>query len=95
MTSYRTKQEEKRLKFALNITKTTSYEDLGINQYLNRNNSLYIYGGLILGLIIFSNVKNILFCQITLTSSQNIHNDMFTHLVRTPIQFFNANPSGI
>ena len=55
---------------------------------------LSIGGALILSVIIISIVKNVLFYKICLTSSKNIHNNMFARLAKAPMQFFQMNPSG-
>ncbi|XP_058809452.1 ATP-binding cassette sub-family C member 4-like [Phymastichus coffea] len=53
-----------------------------------------ILGGIILVIVILSIVINIGSNIFMLCASNNIHNDMFSHLIRTTLRFFESNPSG-
>ncbi|XP_011505704.1 PREDICTED: multidrug resistance-associated protein 4-like [Ceratosolen solmsi marchali] len=87
-----TNQEEKCLNLPLNGTNVTSTGIWDI--CLDNKILLIIYGSLILGIIVLSIIRNILFYRTLLNSSENIHNAMFSRLIRAPMQFFDINPSG-
>ncbi|XP_015433210.1 PREDICTED: multidrug resistance-associated protein 4 [Dufourea novaeangliae] len=65
------------------------------NQYfLDYATALWIYGGLILASIIMTSVRNIIFYKICMNSSRNLHNLMFSSLLKAPMLFFDTHPSG-
>ncbi|XP_075236312.1 ATP-binding cassette sub-family C member 4-like [Lycorma delicatula] len=49
---------------------------------------------LIAGVFIFGLTRTKIFCAICTSSSKELHNKMFNSVIRTPISFFNNNPSG-
>lgn len=62
--------------------------------YLDSYIPLYIYGILVFGSVILSNIRNILMYTICKRSSSNIHNMMINCILKTPMRFFDVNPSG-
>ncbi|XP_058808247.1 ATP-binding cassette sub-family C member 4-like isoform X2 [Phymastichus coffea] len=93
--SFWTNQEERRLKGLNSLNNTDDNRSATkVDEYLDNETALYVCGGLVIAIVIFSNIRNLLFYRRALKSSRNIHNRMFSQLVRTPMQFFNLNPSG-
>lgn len=64
------------------------------NGFLERNFAIYVYSGLIGGCIIITILRSIMFLRMSMKSSRNLHNKMFYTLIRTPMRFFDTNPSG-
>ncbi|XP_011312621.1 multidrug resistance-associated protein 4 [Fopius arisanus] len=64
------------------------------NQYYDRDTALWIYGVFIAGSVIFTTARNIMFYKICMDSSKNLHNLMFSCLLKAPMRFFDTNPSG-
>lgn len=60
----------------------------------DRNIYMYIYAGLACIVFLIDTTRTIYFFSYTMKISSNIHNKMFTSLVRVPIKFFDENPSG-
>lgn len=62
--------------------------------FLKGYNPLYIYGGLVFGSAILLTARNVLMYFICKRSSSNIHNMMLSCILKTPMRFFDENPSG-
>ena len=72
----------------------STYDEYKSEPYLPLDIALYVYTGLILGSIIMSTAKNVLFYKICMNASKNLHNSMFACMLRAPMRFFDVNPSG-
>lgn len=106
--SYRTRQEEKRRRMYIEETNSSdclsiesfdsvtksSYSNFKPPDYLESETAIYVYGFLILGSIIWSTAKNVVFYKICMNASKNLHDTMFSCLLRAPMRFFDINPSG-
>lgn len=55
---------------------------------------LYMYTGLIVGVIFMTCLRGWLFFNICMAASRVLHNRMFACLLRAPMQFFDTNPGG-
>lgn len=88
----RTKQEEKRMRLSLNVTSASN--SVNTDDFISEITAISVYGGLLVAIIVLSITKNLLFYKTVLNSSKNIHNRMFSRLVRAPLKFFNDNPTG-
>ncbi|OWR51775.1 ABC transporter family C protein ABCC2 [Danaus plexippus plexippus] len=55
---------------------------------------LWIFGGLILFIIIMTHVRILAFVVLSKRASQNLHNVMFKNLLAAVMRFFDTNPSG-
>uniref|UniRef100_A0A336LRH9 CSON001220 protein n=1 Tax=Culicoides sonorensis TaxID=179676 RepID=A0A336LRH9_CULSO len=55
---------------------------------------LYIYTGLIVGVIFMTCLRGWMFFNICMAASRKLHNNMFACLLRAPMQFFDTNPGG-
>ncbi|ODN00558.1 Multidrug resistance-associated protein 4 [Orchesella cincta] len=64
------------------------------DNYLGRNVYIYVFTGLVGGVILFSLLRAVGFFIYCMKISVNMHNRMFTSLVRAPSKFFDDNPSG-
>lgn len=61
---------------------------------LDRNVSIYIYSGLIIGTIVVSIIRSFAFFKVAMTASKTLHSKMFAALLEAPMRFFDTNPSG-
>ncbi|XP_012172204.1 ATP-binding cassette sub-family C member 4 isoform X2 [Bombus terrestris] len=62
--------------------------------YLHRDTALWIYGAFILTSIVLTSTRNIVFYKICMNASKNLHNLMFSCLLKAPMLFFDTHPSG-
>ncbi|KYQ47297.1 Multidrug resistance-associated protein 4 [Trachymyrmex zeteki] len=78
---------------------TISSQNFTINNYkniyyLDTNTALWIYGGFITISIVVTTIKNLIFFKICMNASKNLHNFMFSCVLKAPMSFFDNNPSG-
>lgn len=59
-----------------------------------RNNNFYAYAGLILATIVLTFLRSTWFMYTCMRASINLHNKMFSCLMKTVMRFFDTNPSG-
>lgn len=78
--NYWTQQEDRRLH--------------GVATVLTQYQCLYIYGGLILGVIAVCFLRGYMFFNICMHASKVLHDRMFIQLLMAPMRFFDTNPSG-
>ncbi|KAL2730827.1 ATP-binding cassette sub-family C member 4-like isoform X1 [Vespula squamosa] len=71
----------------VNVVPTKSYG-------LDTQTALWIYGAFIILSIVMTTTRNLLFFKTCMTASKNLHNLMFSCLLKAPMQFFNTNPFG-
>ncbi|KYN32705.1 hypothetical protein ALC56_12984 [Trachymyrmex septentrionalis] len=84
------------------ITTTDYYRDMSNDTkiideniyYLDMNTALWIYGGFIAISIVVTTIKNLIFAKICMNASKNLHNFMFSCVLKAPMSFFDNNPSG-
>ncbi|XP_070149239.1 ATP-binding cassette sub-family C member 4 [Polyergus mexicanus] len=62
--------------------------------FLDTNTALWIYGGFIIISVIMTTCRNLIFYKICMNASKNLHNFMFSCLLKAPMSFFDNNPSG-
>ncbi|EZA56728.1 Multidrug resistance-associated protein [Ooceraea biroi] len=62
--------------------------------YLDPNTALWIYGGFIIVSIVMTTGRNLIFYKICMNASKNLHNFMFSCLLKAPMLFFDNNPAG-
>ncbi|XP_049948143.1 ATP-binding cassette sub-family C member 4-like [Schistocerca serialis cubense] len=55
---------------------------------------LELYGGLVVGCILLTQIRSIAFFKMCMRASRNMHNTMFNCILRAPMRFFDTNPSG-
>ncbi|KAI4497628.1 hypothetical protein M0802_007168 [Mischocyttarus mexicanus] len=80
-----------------NITtdNTTNVDKIITESYgLDVTTALWIYGAFIIVSIVMTSMRNLLFYKACMTASKNLHNMMFSCLLKAPILFFNTNPFG-
>ncbi|XP_076295432.1 ATP-binding cassette sub-family C member 4 isoform X2 [Lasioglossum baleicum] len=65
-----------------------------VEYFLDRDTALWIYGILIIASIVMTSCRNIIFYKICMNSSKNLHNQMFSSLLKAPMLFFDTHPSG-
>lgn len=63
--------------------------------YLGEDIYLWVYSGIVVALFVLTKWRAIYFFMFCIKISINVHNKMFTSLVRAPIKFFDDNPSGL
>ncbi|XP_022123996.1 ATP-binding cassette sub-family C member 4 isoform X1 [Pieris rapae] len=71
--------------------------NLDIHAYigpLDTSQYLYIYTALIICCIFFITARAFMFFKVCMTSSRNLHNDMFHSMLRGVMRFFDTNSSG-
>ncbi|XP_017758049.1 PREDICTED: multidrug resistance-associated protein 4-like [Eufriesea mexicana] len=76
-----------------NITWNINAKSKDLN-YLDRDFALWIYGAFIIASIVLTSIRNIVFYKICMNASKNLHNLMFSCLLKAPMLFFDSNPSG-
>ncbi|XP_067890479.1 multidrug resistance-associated protein 4 isoform X2 [Heterodontus francisci] len=81
----------------------TSQEQLNITQVNGRNNTMqqldinfYLgtYAGLTIAVMVFGITRSLIIFNILVNASQELHNRMFTSIIRAPVLFFDRNPIG-
>ncbi|XP_058803038.1 ATP-binding cassette sub-family C member 4 isoform X2 [Phymastichus coffea] len=105
---YWTRQEEQRTRDFINATNSSDCMGPEAMQrlmnkteyakykepYMQPELGIYVYTVLILGSILMSIAKNVLFYKICMNASRKLHDTMFARLLRAPMRFFDVNPSG-
>nr|CAD7434431.1 unnamed protein product [Timema monikensis] len=56
--------------------------------------SLYIYTVCILGSVIITIIRSVVFFKVCMTASRRLHNTMFSSILQGTMRFFDTNPSG-
>lgn len=90
---------------ALNISNnsTNSSEEDQITQtepfYVNtpmysQDFYIYLYTFFIIGSIVLTTSRSLLFFKVCMQASKNLHNTMFSNLLQATMRFFDVNPSG-
>ncbi|XP_041055069.1 multidrug resistance-associated protein 4 isoform X2 [Carcharodon carcharias] len=81
----------------------TSQEQLNNTQINGSNNTtqqldinfyLGIYAGLTIAVILFGTTRSLIIFKVLVKASQELHNRMFTSIIRAPVLFFDRNPIG-
>ncbi|XP_014472274.1 PREDICTED: multidrug resistance-associated protein 4-like isoform X2 [Dinoponera quadriceps] len=62
--------------------------------YYNPDTALWIYGMFIVMSIVMTTSRNLIFYRICMNASKNLHNLMFSCLLKAPMSFFDNNPAG-
>ncbi|XP_069746450.1 ATP-binding cassette sub-family C member 4 isoform X3 [Narcine bancroftii] len=69
----------------------------GVNnttQQLDLDFYLGTYAGLTIAVIVFGIARSLIIFKVLVNSSQELHNEMFTSIIRAPVLFFDRNPIG-
>ena len=61
---------------------------------LSDTKRMAVYGALVLNVLLVNLLRGILFYIICINASRVLHNRMFRTILRTPVLFFDTNPSG-
>ena len=64
-------------------------------EHLNQSQRIWIYNGLMIGLLCLGLLRSYLFFKACMQSSRKLHQRLFNSVVRSPISFFETNPIGI
>lgn len=64
------------------------------NETLPREEIIYVYTALTLGTVVIAIVKSVYFMLFFAMASKNLHDFIFTKMIRATMKFYNANPSG-
>ncbi|XP_072396584.1 ATP-binding cassette sub-family C member 4-like isoform X2 [Diabrotica undecimpunctata] len=78
----------------LDSNATVSYPAEASNKTKSRLFFTFIYSGLLALTVILVTWRNIIFIQVYMKSAKALHNNMFKHILRAPMRFFDTNPSG-
>lgn len=62
--------------------------------YLTTDRALWIYGGFLIISIVVTTMRNLMFYKICMNAGKNLHNFMFSCVLKAPMSFFDNNPSG-
>ncbi|XP_063918456.1 probable multidrug resistance-associated protein lethal(2)03659 isoform X3 [Zophobas morio] len=79
--------------FWVNIEESTN-RTVTQSAFFTPNNCIYIYLGLITLVLLTSIISSISFYSYYMTASINLHNMMFSAIMKTQLQFFYTNPTG-
>lgn len=77
--------------YLLNVSDTDMNAQIGL---LTTAQYLYVYGGVILAIIILTHVRILTFVVMTMRASENLHNIIYEKLIVAVMRFFDTNPSG-
>jgi len=88
---FRTNEEERKERIETEGSSTSSPID---DDYRGRNYYIYGYTGITIALVLVTKARAVYFFHFCMGISVNIHNKMFTSVVRAPTRFFDDNPSG-
>jgi len=55
---------------------------------------IYVYAGIIVGLVVVTLSRSVCFFLVCMRCSQSLHDSMFANLVAATMRFFHTNPSG-
>ncbi|PNF43102.1 Cystic fibrosis transmembrane conductance regulator [Cryptotermes secundus] len=61
---------------------------------VSKDDSLIIYGSLIVGCMFITLLRSVMFVKTCMRASINLHNEMFSSILRGAMRFFDTNPSG-
>jgi ABC-type multidrug transport system fused ATPase/permease subunit len=64
------------------------------NTKVDKYHSLIIYGCLIIACMLITILRSVMFIKTCMRSSINLHNAMFSSILRGVMHFFDTNPSG-
>lgn len=53
-----------------------------------------LFAGLTATPVVFGFLRSLLFFHVLVRSAQNLHDSMFSAILRTPVRFFDVNPIG-
>ena len=71
----------------------TAIDDSG-SCTLSETARLVVYAVMILVTVIIHFVRGVAFYFVCINASRTLHNGMFSNILRTPVLFFDTNPSG-
>ena len=61
---------------------------------VDTHENVYIFTGIIVAVFLFGLLRALMFFKVAVDASMNMHNKMFTSILRSPISFFDTNPVG-
>ncbi|CAG9819495.1 unnamed protein product [Phaedon cochleariae] len=75
---------------------TTAFEELYMDENFlpTQTNYMLVYTVFIIGAILLTTSRSILFYKMCMNASKGLHNKMFGNVLKAPMFFFNTNPSG-
>ncbi|KAJ8916751.1 hypothetical protein NQ315_013956 [Exocentrus adspersus] len=78
-----------------NISNVTNNTAGAVNiAALSTDSYIIIYTIFIIGSIILTSARSLLYYKVCMNASINLHNKMFSNVLQAPMRFFNTNPSG-
>lgn len=76
---------------ASKIQRNLTYEN---DTSIPRENIIYFYSAITLGTIIVAIIKSIFFMLFLARASRNLHDYIFSRIIKATMRFYNTNPSG-
>ncbi|XP_012261830.2 ATP-binding cassette sub-family C member 4-like [Athalia rosae] len=77
-----------------NLTETLSTPQEAPVHYYDRDTALWIYGACITGSVFITILRSLLFYKLCMNASKNLHDTMFSNILKAPMRFFDTNPAG-
>jgi ATP-binding cassette subfamily C (CFTR/MRP) protein 4 len=82
------------LTFWVNLEQETAYLTPELSDVFTTSSCLYIYAGLLMCLILTSNISSLVFSTYSSKASKNLHNNMLITILNTTMTFFHHHSSG-
>ncbi|XP_015431114.1 PREDICTED: probable multidrug resistance-associated protein lethal(2)03659 [Dufourea novaeangliae] len=76
------------------VTTVNGTMDFQWNGPLSRDGIIYLYSGLVVGVVLVYVTQTFLYYGVCMRASINLHADMFRSIVRAAMHFYNTNPAG-
>lgn len=96
--SYWVESEDRRKSYFLQegqpFNTTVDPDDL-VHIKSERLTEIYIFGGIILSIIVFVIIRSFVYYHFTIRASQRLHDKMFNGIIWATMYFFSTNPSGM
>ena len=96
-TSFRSNEEEARYSA---MTMDEDLRNMGLNitnitiPYVDTHLNISVFSGIIASVFLLGLLRALMFFKVAVDASQNLHNKMFSSILRSHIGFFDTNPVG-
>lgn len=93
-TFFRIQADRSTAEFQHHLNSTSESENIVEHKIVDQTKVVPLLGGLIILIMFTSILSNISLNRFVLYASSNIHNNMLSRLIKTPLRFFEMNPCG-